>query len=446
MTSVISNPQPALPRKLENGLLLRRSSKDDEPKLSAFDSRIFADSETHQPDLRLKAWVTDLLIGGHPTFAADDFTIVEDRNSGEIVSSLCLLSQRWSFAGIPFDVGRPELAATDQRFRKQGLMRAQFDAIHSWSQARGQVLQAITGIPIFYRQFGYEMAVNLGGGRAGFEPLLPAAETNPRFNIRPARVEDYHFFQRCYQRSCQRSLLNSILDEDIYRYEIMGKRSQNITRWIIEIITSQAGENLGMLVRPAHPENHYTCADWFELKEGVSWYELTPFVLRHLWECGKTLEKNGQGSFFKYGLQLGEDHPAFRAAPHLLPERSDPYAWYLRLPDLPGFMRLITPVLEQRLAASIAPGYTGVIHLNFYYSGIKLSFLNGRLEVSPFTPNGLEEDDALFPGQTFLQILFGYRSSDELEYAFPDCIIKPAFRPILAALFPRQSSHIFEIF
>jgi hypothetical protein len=325
-------------------------------------------------------------------------------------------------------------------------MRAQFNAIHSWSQARGQVLQAITGIPIFYRQFGYEMAVNLGGGRAGFEPLLPAAETNPRFNIRPARVEDYHFFQRCYQRSCQRSLLNSILDEDIYRYEIMGKRSQNITRWIIEIITSQAGENLGMLVRPAHPENHYTCADWFELKEGVSWYELTPFVLRHLWECGKTLEKNGQGSFLKYGLQLGEDHPAFQAAPHLLPERKDPYAWYLRLPDLPAFMRLITPVLEQRLAASIAPGYTGVIHLNFYYSGIKLSFLNGRLEVSPFTPNGLEEDDALFPGQTFLQILFGYRSSDELEYAFPDCIIKPAFRPILAALFPRQSSHIFEIF
>jgi len=32
-----------------------------------------------------------------------------------------------------------------------------------------------------------------------------------------------------------------------------------------------------------------------------------------------------------------------------------------------------------------------------------------------------EETDAGFPDLTFLQLVFGYRDSDELDYAFPDC-------------------------
>ena len=35
------------------------------------------------------------------------------------------------------------------------------------------------------------------------------------------------------------------------------------------------------------------------------------------------------------------------------------YAYYLRVPDLPAFMRRIGPVLEKRLAESVAIGYSG---------------------------------------------------------------------------------------
>ena len=41
------------------------------------------------------------------------------------------------------------------------LSRIQFEEVHKWSAERGETVQAITGIPFYYRQFGYEMALDL---------------------------------------------------------------------------------------------------------------------------------------------------------------------------------------------------------------------------------------------------------------------------------------------
>jgi hypothetical protein len=53
---------------------------------------------------------------------------------------------------------------------------------------------------------------------------------------------------------------------------------------------------------------------------------------------------------------------------------------------------------------------------------------------------------ALFPGQTFLQLLFGYRSLDELEGAFWDCQVRTGeTRALLNILFPRQPSDVWPL-
>ncbi len=83
----------------------------------------------------------------------------------KIVSSLNLIPQTWSYEGIEFGVGRPELVGTLPEFRGKGLVRAQFDEIHKWCIERNMPVQAITGIPYFYRQFGYEMALDLVGAQ-----------------------------------------------------------------------------------------------------------------------------------------------------------------------------------------------------------------------------------------------------------------------------------------
>ncbi|MBN8801717.1 MAG: GNAT family N-acetyltransferase, partial [Stenotrophomonas acidaminiphila] len=60
--------------------------------------------------------------GNHPTTQAHDFLVVVDENrNGKIASTLNLISQTWSYGGIPFRVGRPEIVGTDPAYRRRGL-------------------------------------------------------------------------------------------------------------------------------------------------------------------------------------------------------------------------------------------------------------------------------------------------------------------------------------
>ena len=136
---------------------------DAEP-LATFVGDTLRAQDGEAPDHHLADWTRDLLEGRHPSFTPADATVVTDSRTGEIVSCLHLLSQTWSYGGVPISVGQPELIGTRTARRGHGLVRAQFEVHHRWAAERGHQLLAIAGIPWFYRQFGYEFAIERGGG------------------------------------------------------------------------------------------------------------------------------------------------------------------------------------------------------------------------------------------------------------------------------------------
>src|SRR5690606_30847863 len=99
--------------------------------------------------------------GTHPAATFSDALLVEDTRTGQIVSSLCLIPQTWTYEGIRLPVGEVSLVGTHSGYRKRGLIRAQMDEIDHMLRARGHLLSCIEGIPYFYKQFGYEFAVPL---------------------------------------------------------------------------------------------------------------------------------------------------------------------------------------------------------------------------------------------------------------------------------------------
>ena len=107
-----------------------------------------------------------------------------------------MIAQTWSYAGIEFGVGQPELMGTHPDYRRRGLVRAQFKTIHRSSE-RGESLQVIAGIPWYYRQFGYEIALTLGGGRLGDESHVPRLrDDEPElYHVRLATETDLLWFQ-----------------------------------------------------------------------------------------------------------------------------------------------------------------------------------------------------------------------------------------------------------
>ena len=165
-------------------------------------------------------------------------------------------------------------------------------------------------------------------------------------------------------------------------------------------------------------------------------------MLRGVKAIGEALAARENKTLTDLYFCLGEDHPFCRITPTRLPEVRRVYAWYLRVPDLLGFLRHIAPALERRLAQSVAAGHTGELKLNFYREGLRLAFEGGRLAaIEPWMPEHADDGSAGFPGQTFLQILFGYRSMEALRSAFPDCWCDgDDARALLEALFPKQRS------
>jgi hypothetical protein len=66
--------------------------------------------------------------------------------------------------------------------------------------------------------------------------------------------------------------------------------------------------------------------------------------------------------------------------------------------------------------------------------------------IEPWKPDHADHGNAGFPALTFLQILFGYRSFEELKYAFPDCWSdNDQTRALIDALFPKKFSNVYGI-
>ncbi len=440
---MLSSP-PVLPHDLGGGLVLRRSSAADAEALAEFNKMIHRDSGVIEPDEPVAAWTRDLFRPNHPTFHEDDCTIVEEVATGRIVSSLNLISQTWSYAGIPFGVGRPELVGTAPEHRKRGLIRAQFDVIHAWSAARGELVQAITGIPFYYRQFGYEMAMAWRGGRRGNAAeiaRLKEGEVEP-YHLRSVGEADLPFILALDAAAAGRSLVYCPRDAALWRYELWGKDARNVNRldwWIIE---SAAGDPVGLLGTGIQLWGAHLPLSFLQLAAGVSWLAVTPSLLRAAKARGEELAARDGKTLTGLFFLLGEEHPFYRVVRERLPEVRRSYAWYLRVPDLPAFVWRIAPALEERLARSVAARHTGELKISFYRDGLRLVFERGRLiAAEPWLPSHDDEGGAAFPGLTFLQIVFGHRSLDELRAAFPDCWqSSDEARALLEALFPKQPS------
>ena len=441
--------QPIL-RDLGDGLILRRSSPADADALADFCGRIHSDEGFDHPDLRIAAWTRDLLTKPHPTFQPDDFSVVAEAATGRIVSTLNLISQTWTYEDIPFGVGRPELVGTLPEYRNRGLVRLQMDEVHRWSAARGQMVQAITGIPYYYRLFGYEMGLDLDGGRGGFAPSIPAlkdGELEP-FSIRPATEADIPFLMDLYQQAAARSEVYAVRPEAMWRYDLLERSPSSVGRGAWEIIERAAdGDPVGALMRPNYASRDTLFVMRYELKAGVSWLEVNPSVLRHLWPLCQTPDPETGKVRTAYTFLLGQEYPVYALMGASLPQIRKPYAWYARVPDLPAFLRHIAPALETRLERSIAVGYSGEVKISFYKTGLRLVFERGKLvTVEGWRPAPEDDGHAAFPDLTFLQILFGYRSLQELRLSFADCWWQTeTVRALLEILFPKKNSSVLGI-
>jgi GNAT superfamily N-acetyltransferase len=451
MVSPVSMSDDAFRRELGDGLVLRWSTADDTERLVQLYSMVFREEPAEPPDTTIAAWTRDLMSGRHPLIGPTDFALVEDTRRGAVVAGTCLLSQVCEYGGIPFPMGRPELVATDEAYRNRGFIRAIFELIHARSAAKGHLAQCISGIAYYYRQFGYEYALDMGGSRRVYFPAIPQLEagaTEP-FHLRDAMPKDLPLLLALYDRERAPALVSARVDEQYLRWRLDGANPEAGGR--TRMIVAADGRAVGCVVGERLRRESSLHVWQVTVESGVSLVAVLPSVLRALRDQAASSAAPHAPQASSITFELGRTHPVYEAlgdALALTPR--PPYAWYVRVPDLPAFIRHVAPVLEQRLAASVLAGYSGDLLLDFYRGGLRLAFEDGRLTVAEEWRRPVwGKEQPGFPPLVFLQLLFGYRSLDELRHAYPDVTVgghaTPGAPLLLKTLFPPQPSWLVEL-
>jgi len=439
-----------LPQSLGDGLILRLATQTDTQALADFNARILVDVD--EPPEPVSIWTRDLMSGRNPATSAADFAVVEDTRTTRIVSTACLIPQTWAYEDIPFPAGRPELIGTEPAYRRRGLARAALEAIHALSAAYGHKVQGITGIPWFYRQFGYEYALPLGGWRDLNVNDVPALEkdTTEPYQVRRAAEEDIPTLMRLYERMCAGKLVTTLIDEVHWRYDLTGHSPGSDREYRAHCILDNEGHVVGYYSTPPRLWGSRFGVWEIGVEAGVSLRSVLPSVLRALKAQGEALAEAGpeKTQLAAIRLALGLEHPAYQALSTKLGPAQRPYGWYIRVPDVPGFIRHIAPVLERRLVDSVMSGYTGELNITFYQDGLRLVFEKGKLvQVTEWRApeTNIRWNGAGFPPLVFLKLLFGYRSLEELSDAFPDCRAWEEPTLLLNALFPKKASWVLPL-
>jgi hypothetical protein len=253
-----------------------------------------------------------------------------------------------------------------------------------------------------------------------------------------------------YNRQRSASMVWAIASERFWRYQIAEEKDPIVVgkQMCVRMIVDDAGAVQGYLMvankRRGNSLNVYA----LNVAAGVSWQAVVPPLLRALQAYGMQIPAVGPDvpPLNEISFWLGSAHPVYEVLGEALaPFYEPPYAWYVRVHDVLAFIRHIAPALERHLANSAAAAYTGELTLDFYRGGLHLVFDKGHItHIEPWrAPAYKNNADASCPALVFLQLLFGYRSLDELRYAFPDVRVeKSEAEVLLKALFPKKFSWV----
>ncbi|KAF8934205.1 hypothetical protein BGZ58_005861 [Dissophora ornata] len=177
---------------------------------------------------------------------------------------------------------------------------------------------------------------------------------------------------------------------------------------------------------------------------------------------------------FRFSIRLNEKHPLrlllgtnARRPPQHIPD----FRIYTRIKSYPAFIMAVAPELEKRLANSALAGTTGRLQLNFFRqvegssgNGLEVLLEKGKIvdanDWTPLTPEKLFEQNqqwkkdgsepviysATFAPLTFICLLTGHRSLEELHFAYGENNVRDeATRLLLNTLFPK-AVHTFDLF
>ncbi|MFS8098435.1 GNAT family N-acetyltransferase [Lentzea alba] len=329
----------------------------------------------------------------------------EDR----IVSTLTLLDETLTLAGLDLPAGQVEQVATYVEHEGKGLVRQLLDWAHDRSERRGHLVQMVVGAPYFYRQFGYSYAVPVKEGRA----LAKAPEPVAGHTIREATEADIPALDRLQDLAQNGADLRMGHTTPCWRWLIHRTGS---TTWVVE-----RGDEIVATGRSTPPEDGEVALGEIAGVDDDAVKALVQLTNPDL---------------------VGERHPALEDC--LAPRSGDLEEYLLRLPDVPRLFEHLRPVFTKRLQGQEPAD----VLLGFYRTHVRFRWDGSG--IGPYEWGGVMQAPGALGGagiapDLLAPLLFGPHGMDGLHRRHSDVYPGPN-KDLMFALFPPVSSDLLTLY
>jgi predicted N-acetyltransferase YhbS len=369
-----------------------------------------------------------------PGMKKEYWFVAEDKTKGNIISGFALIPWTWEFEGIKLNVAEMGIVATHKDHRKRGLMRmlnAEFDKTIKEGGFDCAVIQGIAG---FYHQFGYYYAVPLENHINLPLHLIDDKKKTVVYSFRLAGEKDIPFLME--QDTIYRSYyaLSCLRGEAEWQYMLTESRK------------TIYGSEFWIMEKGYGGETYYFRVPGYGFGTGLI-----------LSECSEQIAPRSIDSLFCFckkkalerkkpyiRLNLHNESTLARMAISMGTEEGTPYAWQIKIPDIPRFLSTISPLLEKRIHESCFRSFSGKLRLDFFKTKTDCLWEKGKLKAVREADG---ESECIFHINANLlpPLCLGHRSRLELRSNRPDIFPNSGKCSLLIdTLFPRVRSWIYE--
>lgn len=368
--------------------------------------------------------ITRRFAENHPEMSNEDFFMVKKGN--EVAAGLILLPQKWVIDGVEVKVAEMGCVGTRPEHRRKRLQWILNDQFDSYARENGFDLCVLAGIPYFYRQFGYQYAVDLDIATQIECKKIPKNDSN--LMRRKPLEADISQMDKILRKTQEEYFVKSIRTPEIWRMqEETGTYGGDVFK---STVLGREGELVGYYRYVIDDKN-----STLYVRElgyiGASVEEVASSFRRHAEEKGLAKIKTAVAHIDPISVYLRKLGATVNRA----------YAWQIKPLDLFGLMDKMRPAFEKRIVESQFKGLTKVLRFNFFKFAVKMEIENGAIKNMEKYYN--EEKRTLgFNPYAFIQLITGYRSWKELTKAYPDFWVRENLGDLIDVMFPTGPGYI----
>ncbi len=369
--------------------------------------------------------ITSRFAEHHPEMTEENFFMV--RHGEEVAAGLVLLPQRWIIDGVEIKVAEMGCVGTSPKHRRKRLQWILNDEFDSYARENGYDLCVLAGIPFFYRQFGYQYAVELD-----FSTEIEVTRLPDTHKALVAREE----------KETEIPELDAILQDTQSGYFVKSLRTPGI--WKMQMETSTYGGepyNGAVLTKEGKIGGYYRYVvdeknSTLYIRElGYSKNTNAEEVVVHLKELA---EKKG---LTKIKTAVSHDDEINRYLTRMGAKQNKPYAWQVKPLDLFKLMEKMKPAFEERIADSKFNGLTKELKFNFFRFAVRMDIKDGKIvEMEKYY--GEEKRTLGFNPYAFIQMIMGYKNREDLMKAYPDFWVRDGLDELIDVMFPKKPGYI----